>query len=154
MTRRCARLAAQMVVLLLVAAGMGLADSVTTTDNLTTNGRVLSLDANELIIQSRFSSGNGEENKEFRLPRKQVLKVEFNTTTFNPGGPPAIGLRPGRGPQNTSHSQASGDVITLRGGDTRQCVSARIDNRGSMRVHCGNQMFERSLVVRIQLGNR
>jgi hypothetical protein len=141
-----------LIVLIAGSAGLACADSITTTDNLTTHGHLSRLDQNEAVIQSRFATESKEETKELRIPRNVVLKIEFNGTTFNPGGPPSIGLRPPEAAKSPASQSVGSDVIILRGGERRQCESASIDDG---KVRCGKKdETERNSVIRIELGRR
>jgi hypothetical protein len=133
--------------LLLVAIALpALADSVTTKDNLTLFGHVEQLDSSRLKLTARFPSQKGVETKELEIPRSEIVKIEFNATTFNPGAPPP-GLLPGSSKATaTSNSTA---MIVLRGGQQQKCDGALIDGP---KVYCGKQEWERALTIRIVLG--
>lgn len=132
-------------ILILLCALPSLADAVTTSANLTLFGHIEKMDASEVVLQARFPSSKGVETKNLSIPRAQVVRIEFNATTFNPGSPP--GLRPGPPPQ--SASAAREDTVVQRGGQPISCQGATID---SASVHCGKRVMNRALVVRVLLG--
>jgi len=131
--------------------GFARADSITTSDGLTTHGRLLRLDENLVVIQSRFATETKEVTKELSIPRDSVLRIEFNATTFNPGGAPSIGLRPGEGVKTAVNPSVGSDVVVLRGGERRQCARATIDEG---KVRCGKEYFDRSSLIRLELARR
>src|SRR5215510_4612507 len=90
-----------------------LADSVTTSDNLTLFGRIDRFDRTEAKLTARFPSEKGIQTREVIISRGNILRIEFNATTFNPGAPP-----PGVRPAQTAPAPptAGGDIIVLRGG--------------------------------------
>jgi hypothetical protein len=133
--------------LLMVAAVR--ADSVETTDKLTVYGRIERMDQTELTLTASFPSPSGVATQELKIPRSLVVKIEFNATTFNPGGPPAIGARP---PNGSRAAPAGQDFAVLVDGHRQPCDGATIDTQ--QRLHCGKQEFPRSAVIRVFLATK
>jgi len=138
----------KLCIFLLVVVVSALADSVTTKDNLTLFGHVEELDSSRLKVSARFPSQNGVETKELEIPRTEIVKIEFNATTFNPGAPPP-GLLAGTS-KGIAVSNSSA-MIVLRGGQQQKCDAALIDGQ---KVHCGKQEWERALTIRILFRGR
>ncbi len=135
-------------ILMLALAVPVLADSVTRTDNLTGFGHVEQMSRTEVTLRARFPAGKGVETKDVVVPREKILKIEFNTTTFNPGGPPAIGLRPGEASKSVPPES---DVVVLRGGQREKCPGVLIEGD---KVLCGKKELDRGSVIRILLGGK
>ena len=129
------------------------ADSVETTDKLTIYGRIERMDQNELKLIASFRSQtpSGLATQELSIPRSLIVKIEFNATTFNPGGPAAIGARPPDG-SRTGPPPGGRDVAVLVDGHRQQCDAATIDNE--QRLHCGKQEYPRTAVIRIFLATK
>jgi hypothetical protein len=127
-----------------------LADSVTTTDNLTVFGHVDQLDGTMVRLTGRFRTAKGVETRPWKCPRTQVTKIEFNATTFNPGGPVVAGANPSTAQKVIPAPSASPDVATLRGGENRKCSGAEI---AADKVVCGKDTLERTRVIRIVFGH-
>ena len=122
---------------------LAFADSVTTSNNLTLFGHVVELDRAVVKLTARFPSQKGIDTRTVPIPRSNVVKIEFNATTFNPGAPP-----PDFGTGETGRG-ASRDIVVLRGGKEKNCDGVLIDEQ---KVHCGRQEWDRALVVRVTLG--
>ena len=135
--------------LLMVAAVR--ADSVDTTDKLTTYGRIESMDQTELKLIASFPSPSGVATRELKIPRSLVVKIEFNATIINPGGPPAPGVRPPDG-SKAVRAPAGQDIAVLVDGHRQPCDGATIDTQ--QRLHCGREEFPRSAVIRIFLATK
>ncbi|HEY7389813.1 MAG TPA: hypothetical protein VH640_14950 [Bryobacteraceae bacterium] len=148
-------------------AGFARADSITTADNLTLHGIVSHMDKDQIKVRARFSSVSNEDAKkgncrqlqgtfncELMLARSQVAEIQINRTDFNQGGPPSLGLRPGKAaPEGPQASFANSDTAVLRGGDRKQCGIVTIEDR---MVHCpkANMDFDRDSVINILLGGK
>ena len=123
-------------------------DTITTTDGSSVNGSVLGISNGVVKIQSRFPT----KTKEIWVPLKNIQSIEFNSQTYNPGGPPEIqGFAPGGGNDAQQQSTPPGQVIVLRGGERQPCNLADIDAGA---VHCGpkDTVYPRNKVLRIVFG--
>jgi hypothetical protein len=144
----------KMAMLFLLMAASARADSVDTTDKLTTNGQVQRMDQKELVLKGRFKLESGAvETREVTIPRSQVVKIEFNANDFNPGK----AAEPGGRPPVATKAQAqaaleSQDVLVLWDGSRQPCDGATID--GQQRLFCGKQETPKAHVVRILLARR
>jgi len=137
-------------ILFLLMAAVARADSVETSDKLTVFGHIERMDEKEVTLTATFPSENGVATKELKIPRSQVVEIEFNATTFNPGGPPGIGARPADG--KSSASTTSHDLAVLVDGSRQPCDGATIDTQ--QHLHCGKQEFPRETVIRIFLATK
>jgi hypothetical protein len=139
------------VTILFLLAGVATAfgDSVATTNHLTVYGHIEHMDQVELVLTAGFPSSTGVQTKPVAIPRNQILRIEFNASTFNPGGPPAIGARPANEHDSNKPPSAGQDVVVLPGGERKPCGSAAID--AGQKVHCGNAQYEERAVIRILL---
>ena len=124
-------------------------DTVTTTEKVSVNAKVIKLTDNELTVVARFESGD----KTFQIAQSDTEIIEFNNTTFNAGAPPkAFGLGPPlkneKIPRSTPESP---DTIVLRGGQHRECKLTGIDDQF---VHCFGKDgdYPRKIVLRILVG--
>jgi hypothetical protein len=109
------------------------------------------MDRTQLILSASFPSRDGVVTRELRIPRSQIIKIEFNDTTFNPGGPPGIGVRPSDGSRRTTALLAQ-DYAVLVDGHRQPCSGATIDSR--QYLHCGKLEFVRGEVIRIYLATK
>lgn len=125
------------------------ADSVTTTDNLTIFGHIDQLDRTMVKLTGRFRTAKGVETRPWQCPRTQVVKIEFNATTFNSGAPLVAGANPGSPTPPPRVTAASSDVAVLRGGENRKCAGIAVVGET---VVCGKDALERSRIIRILLG--
>lgn len=152
MTRR------DIVLLVLLACGvapLGAEDSITTLDKLSVFGRVIELNKDTVTLVARFPSKDAKSpvsEETLTLKRAGLLRIEFSQTTFNPGGPPSLGLKPPEG--RAAQPQGAlppADTVILIGGERRECELAVIKND---QVTCGTAVLERRKVIRILLGGR
>ena len=126
------------------------ADTVTTADNRSWNGTIVSYQASKLSFKGKFSSGD----KTFDVNRRDLKMLEFNSATYNPGPPPkALGLKgsgsgQGVAPPAPAAPVGPQDQLMLRGGDEKQCDLVSIDE-GT--VKCGAGSFSRGGVRRVIL---
>ena len=127
------------------------ADSITTTDNLSIFGTVNQLDQQGAKLTGRFRTASGTEERVIEIAHSRIVKIEFNKTTFNSGGPPSLGAHPGKERSGSAPSELSQDSVVLRGGQIKPCDGATVD---SEKVHCGKQVLDRSLVIRILFGGK
>ena len=130
-------------------------DTITTLDKLSVFGRVIEMSKDTVTLVARFPSKDPSSpvsEEPLTLKRAQILRIEFNQTTFNPGGPPSIGLKPpdGRAAQPPAAARPAADVVILIGGERRECEAAIRHDQ----VHCGIAVLDRRKVIRILLGSR
>jgi hypothetical protein len=129
-------------------------DTITTLDNVSIFGRVVEMNKDTVRLVARFPSngpGSPVTEETLTLKRAHLRRIEFNQTTFNPGGPPSTGLKPsgGRAAQPPA-AQPPADVVILNGGEHRECELASINGD---EVTCG-AVLDRRKVIRILLGSR
>jgi hypothetical protein len=136
------------ILLLLGTVTAARADSVDLSDKTTVFGRIMRMDETELVLTGDFKLPSGVVTQEVKIPRNQVVKIEFDDTTFNPGGPPGIGARP-PGPVSSPQGQ---DEVEMGDGRRQPCAGATIDNHQIL--HCGKQTFPESDVIRIRLARK
>ena len=136
---------AKVVLLVASMSSPAFADSVTTSDNLTLFGHVVELDKALVKLKARFPSQKGIGTRVVPIPRTNIVKIEFNATTFNPVAPP-----PDSQTGETSRAP-SRDIVVLRGGEEKNCDGVLINEQ---KVYCGKQEWDRVLVVRVILGER
>jgi hypothetical protein len=143
--------------LILLAGISARSDTITTKKNLSVNGDLLSMSNGVVTLNAHFPSG--WKTLSFRVD--SVRTIEFNSTDYNPGAPPAVmGIGP---PQSNPTAPApaeviGGDVIVLRGDDRIPCKLLSID---ASRVYCdprdyksGPHSWGRNAVLRIQVDAR
>ena len=130
-------------------------DSVKTIDNLSVFGRVTEMTRETVTLVARFASDdprNPVREETLTLKRADLLRIEFNKTTFNPGGPPSIGLKPPDGrAADPPAARPPADIVILIGGEKRECEPAAITEE---QLFCGSAALDRAKVIRILLGNR
>jgi hypothetical protein len=135
-----------------LAAVAALADTVTTSDQLSVNGSLVKM--SEGVVQLEVSSRSGKELR--WIPMSKVGSIEFNSTVFNPGGPPKVfGIKPPaeqqKAPSKAAERPAQGGTIVLRGGESKPCKLVSID---ADKVHCGGAEYGRQIVLRILVSPR
>jgi hypothetical protein len=131
------------------------ADSIKTVDNLSVFGRVTEMTRDTVTLVARFPSEdprNPVREEKMTLKRADLLVIEFSKTTFNPGGPPSIGLKPpdGRAARPPA-ARPPADTVILNGGERRECEPAAISDE---KLYCGSTALDRAKVIRILLGSR
>jgi hypothetical protein len=151
----------RLVVLSLLAASLGYADTVTTIDHLSVNGILTKMTERTITLEARFVSGP----KTLNIPMGAVESIEFNSVAFNPGAPPqAYGLGPGVLPVPSPAAPKQTlvtDAVELRGsgGERQPCKVVLIDEN---LVHCEAESsgkdigkpreYSRRIVLRILVG--
>jgi hypothetical protein len=128
--------------ILLTAAA--LADTVTLRDNVGYNGSVVSLDANFLVLQAKRADGTMQDIK---VPRANVVRIEFNNTKVNVG-PPPDGLGAHQGGGTPTPAKQDKDKIILRGGQSQACPGITLQGDA---MKCGDKTPTRDQVWRVYL---
>jgi hypothetical protein len=133
-------------------AAIAAADTVTTSDELSVNGSLVKM--SEGVIQLEVSSRSGKKLR--WIPMKKVGSIEFNSTVFNPGGPPKVfGIKPPveqeKAPPKAAERPTQGGTIVLRGGESKPCKLVSID---AAKVHCDSAEWGRPIVLRILVSPR
>jgi len=141
----------KLAILFVLMVAVARADSVDTTDKLIVFGHIERMDQTELTITASFPSPKGVASKELKIPRSQVVKIEFNLTTFNPGGPPAIGALP-PAKSRAVPAPVGQDFAVMVDGHHQPCDGATIDIQ--QHLHCGKEEFPKSAVIRIFLATQ
>jgi hypothetical protein len=130
-------------------------DSITTLDKLSVFGRVTAMDKDTVTLVARFpsaESGTPVREETLTLKRVDLLRIEFNRTTVNPGGPPSIGLKPPDGlAAQPPAARPPADTVILVGGERRECEPTAIRDE---KLYCGTEVLDRGKVIRILLGSR
>jgi hypothetical protein len=135
------------ILVCLLSAAVGLADTVTTSDQLSVNGSLVEMSNG--VIQLQVSSRSGKELR--WIPVSKVAAIEFNSTVFNAGGPPKLyGIKPSVNEERPSKKAAAPagqqETIVLRGGQSKACRLLSIDQA---QVHCEGAEYSRQVVLRI-----
>lgn len=129
----------------LFAAGAGRCDTVTTADNLSVYGIIREVTATTITLEGTFPSGT----KVYAVPRERVVRIDLNSTKYNPGAPPrTLGLGPAKG-QTTQAAGMLKDTIVLKGSTSKPCKLLAIDDDG---VHCEGNSYPRYEVLYILIG--
>ena len=123
-------------------------DTITMKDGVSVNCSVLEMSSGILELKAKFPS----EEKDVRIPIKDVQSIEFNSLTTNLGAPPKIlGFGPPSGQNSPQDVLPAEDVVVLRGGARQPCILVGID---ANRVRCGpnDAYYNRNKVLRIVMG--
>jgi hypothetical protein len=132
-------------------AASALADTITTTEHLSINGYITQISSGviELSVQARAI-----DKKETRwIPLNKVETIEFNSMTFNPGGPPLLfGIKPAAPAQPKAQAPpVPAGTIVIRGGSRQPCKLVNVDGA---KVVCQEKPYTRQTVVRIVVGGQ
>jgi hypothetical protein len=139
-----------LLALALLSGSNAWSDTVTTTDNLSVNGRVTMSDS-VVVLEAEFSSGV----KTLRYDINRVKSIEFNSIIRNSLAPSKV-MSLGPSQRSTSTEQAvAGSAIKFRGsdGEGKSCKLVRID---LAQVHCdpGDSQYARAIVLRIVVASQ
>lgn len=120
-------------------------DTIAMKDGVSVNGSVLELSNGILELKAKFPA----EEKDVRIPIKDVQSIEFNSLITNLGAPPKIlGFGPPSGQNPLKEAPPWEGVIVLHGDRRQSCILVGIDID---RVHCdpNDTRYDRSTVLRI-----
>jgi hypothetical protein len=128
------------------------ADTITTKEHISVNGSLKRLAKEGLIVMARYPSAD----KTLSIPIQDIEIIEFNSITFNAGGPrrdPGLGAPLGSKSSVPAAPAKNHDTIVLRGGQRRACKLVGIDEQ---EVHCAGRDgdYSRSITIRIVLASR
>jgi hypothetical protein len=138
-------------ILLLLFASAARADSVDLTDKVTIFGHIKQMNEKELVLTASFPDGKKVKTEDRIIPRNLVTKIEFDDATFNPGGAPAVGLRPSD-ESKPSTAPVGAPVAVLLDGRRVPCSKAIIDVKRA--VHCDNGTYLEGDVLRLLMAGR
>jgi hypothetical protein len=130
------------VMLALTVGISALADTITTTDNVSYNGSVKNMANGELTLQAGFK----DSVNPLTFKQTQLDSIEFNDETFNAGSPPkSLGARPGKNTPSPTAARPD-DVVVFRGGERKPCKLLSIDTKT---VHCAGVDWDRDTITRV-----
>ena len=121
------------------------ADSVTTRDGGSINGRLVTLDSRGAVVRARFEDGE----RQILVPREALVAIEFNARMSNTAGlsgltqPGTLAIRPAASANQTD------DVVVLSTGERRSCPPVEIEGQ---RLRCGAEVFSLGKITSLTVG--
>jgi hypothetical protein len=129
------------------AASPGCCDTITTVDNLSVHGIIREVTDTTITLEGTFEAGT----KSYTTPRDRVVRIDLNSTVYNPGAPPrTLGLGPDKGKQATVAALPR-DTIVLKGSTSKPCKLLAID---ASAVRCEGSNYPRFVVLSVLIGRR
>ena len=122
------------------------ADSVTTRDGVSLNGRVTTFDGRGAVVRARFEDGE----KQILVPRDAIVGIEFNPRVSNAAGldrraqPASLAAR-----RQAASANQTDDVVVLSTGEYWSCPPIEIDGQ---RLRCGAEVIALDKVTSLSVG--